>query len=165
MECRGNLDECLQKGFIWFVGLQPDTLPVLVSEEELLVPVTLGAFPEAPAGQIDRHVLLIILPKSLTVANRLTGRPAEFLGKGFKTTTCIGDLESPKSKWVDLLSAILDLWYVEEAVVQVLRSALRSFDRQSLPSARYSGATGISKISSGRHERRQLHRRDLRCGI
>ena len=56
MECRGNLDECLQKGFIWFVGLQPDTLPVLVSEEELLAAVAAESVGKRPEIEIQFHL-------------------------------------------------------------------------------------------------------------
>ena len=40
MECRRHLNQSLQKGLLWFLAIQPDTLPMLVSQEEFLTSVT-----------------------------------------------------------------------------------------------------------------------------
>jgi hypothetical protein len=52
MKSRCNLNQRLQKSFIRPFSRQPDALPVLVSEEELLVPVALQSFRKRSAAPI-----------------------------------------------------------------------------------------------------------------
>jgi hypothetical protein len=52
MKGRCDLNQRLQKSFLWLLSLQPNTFPVLVSEEKFLVPVASQTFRKRSATPI-----------------------------------------------------------------------------------------------------------------
>ena len=62
MKCRCYLNQCLQERLLWLFSNQPNTFPVLVSEEKLLILVAPQTFRKRAVIPFKGHRLLIILP-------------------------------------------------------------------------------------------------------
>jgi hypothetical protein len=60
MERGCGLNEALQKRLLLPMQLEPDRLPVLVGEKEILVPIALQAFSKFAGAPIESHLVPII---------------------------------------------------------------------------------------------------------
>jgi len=58
---RRDLDQSLQESLLWFLGLQPDAFPVLVSLKKFLAPIASETFGKRSATPVKRHPPLIII--------------------------------------------------------------------------------------------------------
>jgi len=60
MECSGDLNDGLKEGFVGLVASEPDSLPVLMRNPELLIAIATQAFGKCTVSPVKGHRFHII---------------------------------------------------------------------------------------------------------